>query len=125
MFNAMQSGFGVIAASIFPATCSITRRTKTVTTSGGTKNSEAVVASGVPVLYRPASGSEVQAAGKTLSTTAYVIRIPASFSGALVTADARTFLTASAIGDQPALTFQIQTVERDAISIRMIGTLEA
>lgn len=117
MFEAMGSALGVISAASYPDTVTFRRPLTTKGSAGG----NIVSATGnptspqdVPVRYRPASGREITLAGKPISGTAYMLKVPNSFEDALVDVDGTCLaIIAARPGGEQARTLQVQWIGRN------------
>lgn len=130
MFNSMASAFSVMTAAMYSDVVTFKRSTVTKGTAGGNLAGAPAntTPASVPCRYRPASGSERELSGKTLSGTAYMIFVPAQYSSALIDVDSKcqaVIAARSGSPAEPARTMNVQTVERyEGIEIAVLATLE-
>src|SRR5687768_13162181 len=104
--NRLAVRVGHSASRRFADTVTFKRLTQTKGTAGGNISPATVSAtpSSVPCRYRPASGSERELAGKTISGAAYMIFVPAQYSSALIDVDSKCQAVIAARSGSPAET---------------------
>lgn len=128
--NRLAKRVGVLAARRFPDRITFKGSSGTDTTDpgGGTIVGEPAdsVPRNIPCRYRPATGREVQLAGKTISGTAYMLTIPAQFNGHLISVDATSRgVVAARTKGEPSRTFNVQWIGRvEGIVIQLMGAFE-
>lgn len=113
----MGFALGVMSAAQYPDTVTFRRPDTTKGSAGG----NVVSATGnptspqdVPVRYRPVRGNEITLAGKPISGTLYMLKVPNSFSDALVDVDGTCLaIIAARPGGEQARTMQVQWIGRD------------
>lgn len=124
----LATEIGMRAAEGFPDLVTFSRATPTKGSAGGNVNPSSTnnTPANVPCRYRPASGSEVELAGKPVAGSAYMIFIPAYFSAALVDVDAKSkAVIAARSGGEPARTLNIHWIGRvEGIVIHLLAALE-
>lgn len=129
MFEAMSAALGRIASATYPDTVTFRRPVNVKGSDGG----NIVNATGnptnpqsIPVLIKPATGQEIMLAGKPVSGTAYMLRLPSLFRESLVDVDATCLAQVAARpGGEEGRAFQIQWIGRlRGLEIGILGTLE-
>jgi hypothetical protein len=117
-FTAMASAYGTVAAAMYGDTVTFRRPAISKGSAGGNLagSPTATTPASIPCRYRPASGREIQLAGKPVSGTAYMIFVPAQFSSQLVDVDGECQAVIAARGGdlgEPSRSLQVQWIGRD------------
>lgn len=129
MFEAMGAALGVMGEAMYPDTVTFRRPTTTKGSAGGNVMSATgnpTDPQNVPVRYYPASGSEITQAGKPISGTSYMLKVPNSYEDALIDVDSTCLaIIAARPGGEEARTLRVQWIGRKmGIEIEILASFE-
>lgn len=127
--NAMAQAYQGMAEAMYEDRVTFNISSITKSSSGGNiVGSPSPVASSIPCRPpRPASGKEIQSAGKTIAGTAYVIAVPAMYQDELVEVDSEcTAVVAARNGGEVSRTFNVVApLRKSGIEIEVLATIES
>lgn len=125
-FVAMSKALGVMSAT-WPFRVTFKRATTTKGTSGGNLVANpAAIASDIPCIYRPSSGSERELAGKPIAGISYTLFVPGQHESSLVQVDSECTATiAATTGGEPERTLNvIAPLRRMGLMILVLCSIE-
>lgn len=124
--NSLQTRLAQVLKSL-PDSLTVMRDSSTAADAFGKEvpNYNQTVVSGVPCIYRPASGREPFQQSGIQASAAHVFTVPAYWSGAILDVNEKDRLIVAARGSEPQRTFEIAGILRNGgATLTILASLE-